>query len=379
MKQITRLRVIDVLRGIAFLAVVLQHVIAGIFYVPNIAPSSVIGGTTILAVVRFAVPAFVFISGLLLFFNYDKEIGYKQFIKKRFIQIIIPYVVWSAFYVVWLKFVFGFEARGVWNGTLSALTEIGQAIITGTGNYHLWFMSMLIPFYFVFPFFKLWFGRNRPVIWNLFVVVLFMVGNFFALVLLSKGALVQMLGNFYGIAHYLDRNPLLWTFYFVLGALAGVYYPKFMEINRKTALLSLLAWGGFIYFMYVDISEINSTLTPNNYSLSANVSAPLSPINYWFLILSILVVINFSSVIESKTEKLSKLLVVIGKYSFGGYLIHAFILHLILDVLVKYLNIVNIYLLMVSAFFVCVLVSILLTSLIGRVKLSFGEIVIGKV
>ncbi|RCX19000.1 acyltransferase-like protein [Fontibacillus phaseoli] len=90
-----KLAEIEILRGMAFLAVVLQHTIAGIFYQPGLSPLTLTVGTTVLGLIRFAVPLFVFITGVVLFYNYDAKINYVDFLRKRFKQVIIPYLSWT--------------------------------------------------------------------------------------------------------------------------------------------------------------------------------------------------------------------------------------------------------------------------------------------
>ncbi|MEX3745304.1 MULTISPECIES: acyltransferase [Lysinibacillus] len=370
-----RLEEIDILRGIAFLAVVLQHVIAGLFYLPNINAESITLGTVLLAAIRFAVPLFVFITGVVLFYNYDRKINYKSFIKKRFVQVIVPYIIWTIFYFVWIKFLFGITTLGTWN----ALKEIGISLITGTGNYHLWFMVMIIPFYFLFPFFKIIISKDKKFSWNLTMLIVFLVFNFFLLYLLSKGSFSNFSPKVSFITNYLDRNSVFWVFYFVFGGFVGVYYKQFIVFVKKIKFLNLLIWIVSIFLIYKKITEINKTETINNYLLSANITSPLDPIMYPFLISSILLVFWVSHIICNKMMKLSKLLNVFGKYSFGGYLIHAFVLKFTNDYVIQFIGDFNIYLLTIVSFTLCSTISVVCCILISKIKIPLGESIVGKI
>lgn len=92
-----KLEEIEILRGITFLTVVFQHIIAGIFYQPGLSPLTLNVATTFLGLIRFAVPLFVFITGVVLFYNYDAKVNYKDFLFKRFKHVVVPYLVWTVF------------------------------------------------------------------------------------------------------------------------------------------------------------------------------------------------------------------------------------------------------------------------------------------
>ncbi|MGN4125957.1 acyltransferase [Lysinibacillus sphaericus] len=370
-----RLEEIDVLRGIAFLAVVLQHVIAGLFYLPSINLDSVTLGTTLLATIRFAVPLFVFITGVVLFYNYEGKINYKTFIKKRFVQVIVPYAIWTIFYFVWVKFLFGVSAIGTW----TALKEMGVALVTGKAHYHLWFMVMIIPFYFLFPLFKIFISKEKKFSRNLSTILFFLILNFSLLYFLSNGTFSHIFSKLPFIVNYLDRNFLFWSFYFIFGGFVGVYYKRFIEFNNKICLLNILVWAFSMILIYKKISDINYTETLNNYLLSANVTSPLNPIIFLFLISSILLMISISHFISNKMVNLSYILNIIGKYSFGGYLIHAFVLRFTNELVIQFIGEVSIYLLTIVSFTLGSIISIFICFLISKINLQIGESVIGKI
>lgn len=54
--------------------------------------------TLLLLCSKFAVPVFVFITGMVLFYNYDGALKYGTFLRKRFMDIIVPYIIWSLLY-----------------------------------------------------------------------------------------------------------------------------------------------------------------------------------------------------------------------------------------------------------------------------------------
>jgi len=54
---------------------------------------------------RFAVPLFIFISGFVLTMRYRKSLSVKSFLQKRFLRILIPYIIFSCvgifLYTIW--------------------------------------------------------------------------------------------------------------------------------------------------------------------------------------------------------------------------------------------------------------------------------------
>ncbi|WP_159085983.1 acyltransferase family protein [Flavobacterium faecale] len=91
---------LDYLRGISALAVISIHVLG--FY------SRIEGESTLKIVISylakfaiFAVPCFVFISGLVLYKNYF-TVNVCSFFKQRFSKILPMYIIFSFFYIILL-------------------------------------------------------------------------------------------------------------------------------------------------------------------------------------------------------------------------------------------------------------------------------------
>ena len=95
-----RLSELDFVRAIAAISVVVIHVTASpiAFGRRGSLPMLFYIGANQLA--RFSIAAFVFITGLVLFYNYPtgKPLRYAEFIRKRLTYIFIPYLIWSIGY-----------------------------------------------------------------------------------------------------------------------------------------------------------------------------------------------------------------------------------------------------------------------------------------
>ncbi|MEF2968156.1 acyltransferase [Paenibacillus sp. M1] len=366
---------IQILRGIAFLAVVMQHTIAGIFYQPGLSPMALNVATITLGLIRFAVPLFVFITGVVLFYNYDAKIDYIAFLRKRFKQVVIPYLAWTVFYYVWVGFLSGVAATSTWD----QLLQVIKLSLTGSASYHLWFMVMIIPFYLLFPLFKLLISKNRKWWVNLAVVAAVFVVNLLLVYALSKGMIQSDNPNLGFIYNYLDRNFLFWVFYFILGGFAGLYYDRWKTFVRKSWIFSCVLLGICMYYISSKIVRINEGVTDNPYLFSANVTAPLNPLMMVTILLLLFLVFTLAEKIAASQARPANLLRTFGKYSFGAYLIHAFTLKLVTNLALSYLGVLGVFAQTIISFVLCSLLSLILCIGISRVKSSFGEVLVGKV
>lgn len=141
-----RIAEIESLRGIAFAAVVLQHSIAHYSVVPEAGLEDGVLLAILLMLSKFAVPLFIFITGMVLFYNTGDKLYYGRFMQKRLTDVIVPYVIWSLIY-------FTLTPRG-WNGFgWQDIPDLGLKLITGKTTSHFWYIIMLIQFYLLFPVF----------------------------------------------------------------------------------------------------------------------------------------------------------------------------------------------------------------------------------
>ncbi|MGJ7922713.1 acyltransferase [Neobacillus sp. LXY-4] len=366
---------VEIFRGLAFLAVVFQHAMASIFYRPDISLENITIGTTFLGLTRFAVPLFVFISGIVLFYNYNAKLNYRSFLQKRFIQIIIPYFLWTVIYFLWASLLNGVGS----SSTGTQVLTIVKLSLTGTGYYHLWFMVMIIPFYLLFPVFRIFLSGKRKFTTNLMVVTVIFLMNLGLVYALSRGMMHSDNPNLGFIFNYLDRNFIFWIFYFIFGGFVGLYYQQWKDFVQKVRILSLIGLGICMYFIYSDIAKINLKLTGDNYIWSAGVTGPLKPFMMITIILLIILVFSFSARLVLKQSKLTQILNTFGKYSFGAYLIHAFVLRFTNQFCLSYLGMTNIYFQTIISFIFCSLISVAICFLISKIKIPFGEMMVGKV
>ncbi|MHA6480470.1 acyltransferase [Paenibacillus sp. strain BS8-2] len=138
---------IGIVRAIAIIAVVLIHVTASPSY--SIPWGSLSAPFYLLAnqLSMFAVPLFLLLSGLVLFYRYHDDWSMRQalaFYKKRLKYIVLPYLVWSLIYYLYNQWVYG-------KSLTFEIVSFAKLLIWGDANYHLYFMAIIIQLYLIFP------------------------------------------------------------------------------------------------------------------------------------------------------------------------------------------------------------------------------------
>lgn len=139
---------IDIMRIIATLAVINIHVISNFNKEPLNSVSSYwwYFGDISHSLSRFAVPLFIMISGALLL-NSKKEENTKDFLKKRLLKVVIPFLFWSVAYIL-------FNAHLAHNYKNINVVYILKTILAGPVYFHLWFVYAIIPLYLITPIIK---------------------------------------------------------------------------------------------------------------------------------------------------------------------------------------------------------------------------------
>jgi peptidoglycan/LPS O-acetylase OafA/YrhL len=200
-----RLREFDFLRAFAALSVIAIHVTAGL------AQSS---QTAYLwnQAMRYAVPLFVIMSGFLLYFS---EIGrpplsYPAFLNKRLKKILVPYLIWTAGYVLYSNR----HAASAWLAGDGPLIPFLKHLATGTGYVHLYFVLIVLQLYILYPLLKTWLERH-PV--SLMLAALVLSGGAQTMIYLHQ-LQVFVLPSL-GVP-YVSLFPI-WLFYFVFGMMAA--------------------------------------------------------------------------------------------------------------------------------------------------------------
>lgn len=343
----SRIDEIDVLKGISIIAVLIIHT-TGIA-VSDLDKSSL--SYIILAVLnrfsQFAVPAFIFASSMLLMYNYSDGDDWKLFYNKRFKNVLLPYIVWTMIYGIYLYVVY--------NEPLKSILTV-ENLFFGGMFYHLYFIVIIVQLYLLFP---ILLYIYRFISQNIHTVVL-------SIVLFQ---IVDVLVYRYFISKFFQNSSLLFITY-ISFIIAGMYigenireWGKYYHKKLLNLFFAVIVFG----YLFVDISLkafANKQIDSNLYNIYYYAFTLLASLFFFALSTKIL---NYHA--------LSGLLASTGKLSFGIYLSHP----LFLDVLNHFLNTGNQYLYDIYILFIFIMIyaiSYFFAKFLKKHK--FATVVIGK-
>ncbi|MEC0091284.1 acyltransferase [Paenibacillus macquariensis] len=364
-----RITEIESLRGLAFLAVALQHSIAHYSVVAGIRLEDGVLMTLLLIAAKFAVPVFIFITGMVLFYNYEGQFNYFSFLRKRLSDIIIPYVLWSLVY---------FSLNYGWNeGLIQQGWKWLLMLFTGKTSYHLWYVVMIFQFYLLFPAFRYVIYKVRKAIPpRTYIACIICTGllfvwltdNIFTIGDVITGIHLPVITPMF--TKYVDRNFLFFFFYFVLGACAGLRPDLWREWICKGKWIYVSCF--IVLFGYYTYIVIESFQTPSGIVINFNKVNLLRPLMVFFLVSSICVFYQLAMWLNERGgTRCNKIIVSIGKYSYGAYLAHAFMLRVSYTFDVQFFVYWPVFLRMLMSFVICVLFSYFLMMLLSR--MPFGK------
>jgi surface polysaccharide O-acyltransferase-like enzyme len=363
-----RIAEIQVLRGFSFLAVVLQHTIGHYAYLPEAQVGDGILLGILLVAAKFAVPVFIFITGLVLFYNYRDGVHTVDFIRKRCKDVVLPYALWSIVYII----AFHDEGFPLW----SEIYKLPAHLFAGTAMYHLWYVIMIIQFYLLYPliqktvsWIRLVFTRRQITIGLTAIALGFMIltGLQHTIANVATAWDVPLLTPFF--SEYSDRNAIYFFLYFVMGIIAGLNLPSWklfvMKWKKIWIGLYILAAGWLLYRI---ISHFYSN---GAFKIHYNDTLLVQPFMVIFLIISIIVMyIGAVAFQEQASKTLLNGLNYIGHYSYGAYLAHALMLVVAVFVTDYGLPGWNLVIRTMVAFIVCTALSVSLAWLLSYLRLS---------
>ncbi|MDR6727010.1 surface polysaccharide O-acyltransferase-like enzyme [Paenibacillus amylolyticus] len=321
------------LRGMAFLAIVMQHNIAEYIYRADIAQPDSIMLTMIYHLTRFGTPTFVFLAGVLLFYHHShKKPDYPHFIRKRFGDIYVPFVLWTLIY--WLA-VRIFTPEFWQSGTFDVRSLIRELFLPQTG-YHLWFVLMVFQFYVLFPLFlraaqfvqrKL--GKMTKLTGTQSVIALVLIAAALYTMLMkwsyydTAGWTVALSPPWSTLLEYRSYSWVMYWFYFLLGAVCawGIEHWRHWMVRALPWLICLFI-GMYIWLGY-DVLKGSGDI------VNLNISTYLKPTTFIIIMAQMLMLYGFLVLLRSKNTRFQQLFTWIGRYSFGGYLVHALIIYCI--------------------------------------------------
>ena len=310
-----RLAAIEYIRGISMLGVVGIHI--GAAYLGQHTTPDAIANPHIVALLeiftRFSVPIFFFISAFGLFYNLDlsQPFVYRDFLKRRYKAVVVPYVVWSLFYIVHYCI--------LWQdpGPLNPITILYD-LFFGLANYQLYFMVLLIWFYLMMPMW-VWAVKRLNNVKLFWLLVAQIAINYLLCFIWNPYTIENPILNRFAIYH-LNYWVIHYVFIFLLGGYLAVHMNGFMEFMAKYRSgivvffwLTVAAHLGYYYYLltvrgYTPLEGVATAhqLAPTGiiYTLGASL--------FFFTIFTLWQLPDF----------LRPVLALLGKHSYFMYLAH---------------------------------------------------------
>lgn len=240
MKQ--RLREMDFIRAVSALSIIVIHVTGLYAYTSR-------GAYYLNQVVRYAVPLFILLSGLLIAlsgYKYEGISGYFKFLGKRLKKVYIPYFIWSMIYIVYMTL-----KNDTYTTPSVFFSDTVKKLFYGTGYLHLYFVIIIVQLYFLCPllmyFIKKWTKAT-------------LVVSFLITLVYQTGVYIQLL-KVWIFPMFIFPNYVFfptWIFYFVLGMYFAIDFEKYKNrISGKAVPLAAI-WAISFILLLVDNKYTNT-------------------------------------------------------------------------------------------------------------------------
>ena len=360
-----RLTELDFMRIAGFVMVVAQHILGS--YAGR--PTTYLGPALFFHVPylfgRPAVPMFVALTAFTLFnSNYGKPFVAKTFFGKKMINIVLPYLFWSFFYMFFYH-------------KDKLLQELGPVLITGQGSYHLWYVGMVVRIYILFPLvlfavYKVMQKNQKDGKWLLLLAFVAFYGfNYW------NGWITSHIANYLGngvknfyVVRFLNYSPLYYCGYFAMGAL---YY-----FQKEKVKAWVKKYWGWLALLYVPISVYmyilqSLKLMPPSIKGMRNMLTP----RLLFMCITIILLLRLGIFISEKAQahKWEKWIISLGKLSFGAYLVHVLMLNTLANLYLRFFNANGNLIIGLVVFSLAIVLSFLIAFILD--KIPFGGYLVG--
>jgi probable poly-beta-1,6-N-acetyl-D-glucosamine export protein len=286
----------DVFRGVAIIAVVAIHAAYMEFSSDTVLNWQLVAYCQLLT---FSVPAFLFISG---YWISTKPIiesweDYRTFLIKRLSRVLVPYFFWS---IVLLWYVAIRDNK-------FDMYQIIFKLMTGRAAfpyYPYYFIIVIAQLYIITPILQ---NINRKSYGLISIIILNVLG-----LLVLYFSRLKLIGH-----HPITLPFYLWIIFYEIGLLVG---RRTSEVFPPKKIRSLILPGLLISILFSEIEGLTILSKVNDPFFASAIT------KYSSFLYSVFVILCFL-VFKERISRWPELLVTLGRYSFGIYLIHTPVLN----------------------------------------------------
>ena len=296
----------DILRIMAVLAVMMTHICAYGFSNYDVTSFNWLVANALDCLTRWAVPVFIMISGM-FFLNPQKEIPLKKLYCKKIFRIVVALLFWGVIYQASnvAKKIF-FENTDA----SAAATEALKELVLGPAWYHLWFLYLITILYMLVPLIRI-FTKHAETKHYRYIFILF----------ISFGCTLPLLQE---LLLHADKSLNIYIFslkelpgyccYFVLG-----HFLSKWDFSKKTRNIVYL-----IATISVILQFLGTALISYKYEQASEILHRYFTPNVAIQAIAIFLYIKEFCTKKDFSSKTTRLIGLLGKYSFGMYLVHDF-------------------------------------------------------
>lgn len=288
----------------------------------------------------FAVPIFFMISGATLL-DYKEKYSTKEFFKKRMKKTVIPFLIWSL-----LGLIFKLLTKSITVSELNISSIINGVLLTQFNDVY-WYFPVLFQIYLIIPLFATINKKNKREILKYIAGIMFIFNILIPFIIELFGV------NIANPIKIFESNGYL--IYVLLG-----YILHNCELNKKNTIIIYVLGITSLLVMIVGGCYVSIKSGVMNEIFHKYLGVPC-------LLYSSAVFVFCKQIFEyfKKSKKIENVLSFLSKYTFSTYLIHMYIISVIVNVF----NL-NVYSIIYRGFapFLILLISILCTFIIRKIK-----------
>ena len=305
---------LDVCRVFTIYLVVLLHVVATQWHVDPIGSTDWTILSVYFSVPRVAIPVFFMMSGA-IFLGPERVVPLRTLYGKYILRFVVALLFWSTLYH--LIVVYAWNGESAWEGFY--FRRLLSQVLGGHPYQH-WFLFAIIAMYMLMPLLKC-IAKDKTatryflVLWLLWELGLFNINLLYTFFPNMNPIVAGWIGEVVDMANRIPPRMVLGLHgYMVLGYYLHAYPPG--DRARRIWQAAGVAGTVFTVVATYHLSVRENTRMETLYSLNS-LAIAAGAVAFF---------ITARSLFPGRTERRSGLLVTLGAYSFGIYLVHDFFL-----------------------------------------------------